>query len=324
MVNSPIVLSVCRRLYKINVSAAPKKRLTFMSLFMSLSKTFTTKEVARFCRVSDATVKRWEDAGIIKSERTSGGHRRFRAEEVARFQREQGLGLKQTHGDESVFAVNNRNTEIKNYSDYTLFDTLLAGSEASATEILISEHLNGKPLSEIFDETVCPTLRKIGERWFAGEISVAQEHLATRTICNAIYKLRNTLRVPEPTGKLAICCALENEFHELPTHLAQITIENEGWEVLNFGANTPLYCLSEEISKHQPDMICISSTIINDIERLSRDFANFRELAVKHKVSIVLGGKIFDAECMRKRFPADLYAQSFTEVAEFAREMSGK
>jgi MerR family transcriptional regulator, light-induced transcriptional regulator len=291
---------------------------------MSLSKTFTTKEVARLCRVSDATVKRWEDAGIIRSERTNGGHRRFRAEEVARFQREQGLGLKRTHGDVSVFGINHRNSESRNHSDLSLFDALLSGSEAAATEILIGDHLDGKPPCEIFDETLCPALRKIGEKWFAGEISVAQEHLATRTVLNAIYKLRSHLPVPEPTGKLAVCCALENEFHELPTHLAQITIENEGWEVLNFGANTPLYCLTEEISRHLPDMVCISSTIINDIERLSRDFINFRDLAAKHKISLVLGGRVFDADCMRKRFPADFYAQSFAEVAAFARELTVK
>ena len=61
---------------------------------MTKSKTFTTREVAGLCHVSDATVKRWEDAGLLHSERTNGGHRRFRAEEIARFQREQGLGRK--------------------------------------------------------------------------------------------------------------------------------------------------------------------------------------------------------------------------------------
>lgn len=291
---------------------------------MSISKSFTTKEVARLCRVSDATVKRWEDAGIIKSERTNGGHRRFRAEEIARFQREQGLGTKKTLGDESVFAANNRCAELKTQSDSTLFDALIAGCEAVTTEMLVGAHLDGRRLPEIFDEMVCPAMRAIGEKWFAGEITVAQEHLATRTICNAVFKLRSCLPVPEPAGKLAVCCALESDFHELPTLLAQITIENEGWEVLNFGANTPLYCLIEETSKHLPDMICISSTIISDIERLSRDFANFRDLAVKQKISLALGGKIFDDACMRKRFPADLYAQSFTDVAEYAREMSLK
>ena len=288
---------------------------------MSVSKTFTTREVARLCRVSDATVKRWEDAGLLKSERTTGGHRRFRAEEIARFQREQCLGQKQCHGGDSVFAHNNRNGENSSQTEVSLFELILAGREEAAAEFLITHHLNGAHLTKIFDDLICPPMRKIGEMWFAGELGIAQEHLATRIMQNAIYKLRNRLPVPEPTGKLAICCALENEHHELPTHLAQITIENEGWEVLNFGANTPLYSLKEEMLKRLPDMVCISATIMNDIERLSRDYADLREIACKNKISIVFGGRIFRDECMQKRFPGEFYAQSFAEVAEFTRNL---
>lgn len=295
------------------------RKKSIQSNSVSHLKSLTTREVARLCRVSDATVKRWEDAGLIKSERTSGGHRRFRAEEIARFQREQGLGQKQSHGGDSVFSAVNRNPETRHQAEVSLFDLMLAGREEAAAEFLIGEYLNGTHPTEIFDEMICPPLRKIGDMWFAGELNVAQEHLATRTIQNAVYKLRSRLLVPEPTGRLAICCALENEQHELPTHLAQVAIENEGWEVLNFGGNTPLYSLREEIGKHLPDLICISATMMNDIERLSRDYMDLREIALKNKISIIAGGKIFRDECVRKRFPADMYADRFAEVAAYAR-----
>ncbi len=288
---------------------------------MAKTKTFTTKEVARLCRISDATVKRWEDAGLLNSERTTGGHRRFRAEEIARFQREQCLGQKQSHGGDSVFAFNNQNCENSLQTEVSLFDLLLAGREEAVAEHLIAHHLDGRHPTEIFDEIVCPSMRKIGEMWFAGDLGIAQEHLATRTVQNAIYKLRNCLPISEPTGKLAICCALENEHHELPTHLAQITIENEGWEVLNFGANMPLYCLKEEIVKHLPDLVCISATIMNDLERLSRDYAELRDFTGKNKISVIVGGKIFYDDCIRKRFPAELYAESFADVAAFTRNL---
>ena len=84
-------------------------------------KTLTTKEVARLCRVSDATVKRWEESGLIMSERTNGGHRRFRADEICRFQQEQGLGVKVAHGDESVLSAVTRRRDNKNHSDCSLF-----------------------------------------------------------------------------------------------------------------------------------------------------------------------------------------------------------
>lgn len=286
---------------------------------MPITKTFTTKEVANLCRVSDATVKRWEDAGLIKSERTSGGHRRFRAEEIARFQREQGLGQKLSHGDESVFTASVRRTENSGRNDFSLFDALIAGIEEKAADILINAHLHGRPLAEIFDDLLCSPMHKIGRLWFEGELSIAQEHLATRTAHNALYKLRSRLPVPAPVGKLAMCCAFEGEFHELPTHLIQIIVENEGWEVLNFGANTPLFALREEVSKHKPEMVCISATVMNNLERLAHDFRAFREETEKLKIPIVLGGRAFEDECVRKRFPAEMYARSFAEVTEFIR-----
>ena len=299
-----------------------KVHLKNLQNFMTELKCLTTQEVARLCRVSDATVKRWENAGLLQSERTSGGHRRFRAEEVARFQCEQGLGLKHFHGDESLTRAVKRRPIKKNHSDSSFFNSLEGGCEESAANFLINAYMNGKPLTEIFDELICPALRKIGELWFNGEISVTQEHLATRVATNAIYKLRNTLPVKNVNGKLAICCAFESDFHDIPTHLAQITLENEGWDVMNFGANTPLYCLKDEVLQHSPAIICIAATIMNDMERLSRDYEKFFSQIEKYKIPVLLGGRAFEDECVRRRFPADFYARNFSEFAEFTQNIA--
>ena len=287
-------------------------------------KGFTTIEVARLCRVSDATVKRWEEAGLLKSERTSGGHRRFRAEEVARFQREQGLGLKQSHGDESVVKTAMRARDKKNLSDSVLFQSLIDGSEESAANFFITEHLKGKPLAAIIDHLVCPAMQAIGELWHRGEITITQEHLATRTVISALYKLRNALPVPEMKNGMAICCAMEGDLHELPTFLAQMAIENEGFEVINFGAATPLYSLADEVLRHSPNLVCISATVLNDLERLSRDYKDFREKNASLEIPVLLGGRVFEDGHIRKRFESEFYVRSFTDVAEFARDLYKK
>jgi excisionase family DNA binding protein len=284
-------------------------------------KGFTTIEVARLCRVSDATVKRWEEAGLLKSERTSGGHRRFRAEEVARFQREQGLGLKQSHGDESIARTTVRARDKKNHSDSEFLQTLIDGGEEAAANVFITTHLEGKPLVEIIDRIFCPAMREIGELWHRNEISIAQEHLATRTAISALYKLRSALPVPEMINRSAICCAMEGDFHELPTLLAQMAIENEGLEVINFGAATPLYSLTDEVRRHSPNLVCISAAVINDLERLSRDYKDFREKTASLEIPVLLGGRVFEDEHVRKRFASEFYARSFTDVAEFARNL---
>jgi excisionase family DNA binding protein len=289
---------------------------------MAMPKSITTKEVARLCCVSDATVKRWEDAGLLKSERTSGGHRRFRVEEVARFQREQELGLKQCNGDESVISNAIRRRENKYYFDSELFNSLIAGSEEETSNILINAFLNDNSLEYIFDEIISPALKQIGELWFAGELTIAQEHIATRTVLCALHKLRNLVPVSEPNGKTAICCTVEGDFHELPAHFVQMILESQGFEVINFGANMPIYALYEEISQHSPKLVCISSTILADIERFTRDFRSFSDKLCKLNGTVILGGYAFQDSQIRRRFPADFYAENFTDLAGFTKNIS--
>lgn len=117
-----------------------------------------------------------------------------------------------------------------------------------------------------------------------------------------------------------MCCAMEGDFHDLPTHLAQTIFESEGWEVLNFGANTPLYCLAEEVLRHSPEAVCIVATVITDVERLDRDYKIFTEQIADLKIPIILGGRAFKDEAVRRRFPADVYARRFAEVVERLRD----
>ncbi len=285
-------------------------------------KCLTTKEVARLCRVSDATVKRWQAAGLLASERTSGGHRRFRAEEIARFQREQGLGEKKCLGGESVLAVSSRVCAGKNQTDSAFFRSLIKGCEEGAANVLIGAHLSGKSPAEICDLIVCPAMSQIGEMWAGGKISVTGEHLASRVAHAAIYKLRAALPVSNINRGLAMCCAPAGDLHELPTHLAQLTIENEGWETINFGGNTPLGDLTKEIQRRAPAFVCLSATLLTEQECLFRDFQTLRAQMAKTDSLLVVGGRAFDDERTRAHFPADKLLRNFAELAEFARSFS--
>lgn len=291
---------------------------------MTNSNYLTTKEVARLCKVSDATVKRWEDSGLIRSERTHGGHRRFRADEIARFQKESRLGLKLVAGDESVNMALSRKRENKFHSDSSLYHSLVGGREEEASGILINEYLAGKPLPEIFDDLISCTMNRVGELWALGELTVAQEHLATRTVTNAIHKLRNVMPVTELTGKFAMCCVIEGDFHELASTLAQLTLESQGVEVINFGANTPLYSFAEEVLHYSPSIVCISATIMYNLERTLRDYNEFRARTARLRPATVLGGHAFEDEKIRSRFPADAYPRNFTELASAVRSVVNK
>lgn len=286
---------------------------------MSNPNRLTTREVARICRVSDATVKRWATAGLIESEKTSGGHRRFRAEEIARFQASQGLGLANQTGDISLLTTPHRSRLRRELGGTDLFRSMICGCDEEVAHFLIKKLLDGATLASIFDDIITPELQRVGSLWVQGKVSVAEEHLASRTITYAMYKVRKAVPKAAKQEKLAICCGVEGDFHGLATDFAHMVFETCGWSVINFGPNTPLFSLHKEIKSNKPAVLCVSACLLEDLERLSRDYKLLRGVVSASDSKIVLGGHAFDDEEIRDRFPADCYPDNFADLEAFIR-----
>ena len=289
--------------------------------FTLAKKRLTTSEVAQLIGVGEATVKRWAEKRVIHSERTVGGHRRFRFEDVARFQRassskKQSAGgrLRIATASHPVFRIDPQVMALD------LFRALVAGSEHEVAASLISTYLNGASLADVFDDVLCAAMRSVGERWYEGELSIDQEHLATRTALNAINLLKMIIDLPATIGGLAICCCTEEDFHELPVHLTQMILECEGWQVINLGANTPFFALTEALARHSPELVCVSSTVLSNPDRAAREYREFKAAASRSGATVLLGGMGFGADKISGRFPADYFAKNFRELIIFLNE----
>lgn len=281
----------------------------------------TTQQLAHMWHVSEATIKRWSDAGHLRSQKTIGGHRRFALAEVARFQNERGLGAGTQVGKALRGPAVSKALKAGRAGSEQFFEAIADGREAAATAILLKSYLDKVPLVKIMDETVTGALHHVGDEWSGGEMTVADEHLATRTAVRALESLGSLLKRESTTGKTAICCAVEGELHDVALLCAQISLEGEGWQVKNLGANTPFFALTDMIEKRGTELVCVSSTISYLLDRASREYAQLRETAAQRGARIIIGGEGFREEIMRRRFPAALYAESFSQLVEVVREM---
>lgn len=282
----------------------------------------TTQQLARLWSVSEATIKRWADAGHLRPGKTLGGHRRFALQEIARFQRERGLGPKAEASKTFRARALKGALKASDAGDPTerFFEALAEGTEDAATNILLKLYLDKIPLARILDETLTAAMHKVGEQWHGGEMSVADEHLASRTAIRSLEALGQLLRPEQAGGRSAICCAVEEELHDIPVLCAQILLESEGWTVRNFGANTPLFALAITIEKHKPELVCLSSSVNVALDRNVRDYPQVREAAAGCGARVVLGGEGFRDEAVRARFPAEFYAENFADLLEFTQQ----
>lgn len=283
-------------------------------------KPLTTRAVALLLGVSEATVKRWADDGLLSSEKTVGGHRRFSFEEVARFQRQQGLGLNQAATRAKLSSTTASAPQRLKVSASAIFEALVAGDQDETAALLINAYLHDVTLAGIFDKFLCVAMRRVGDLWSTGELTIAQEHLATRTAINALYALNRVLVVPEKKELRAICCCIEEDYHELPAHLTQAILESEGWSVINLGANTPFFALTEAAVRHQPNLVCVSSTVLFNPDRAAREYGEFRLATSKKGIMAALGGEGFADKKFHQRFPAELHADNFEQLKKFLAE----
>jgi DNA-binding transcriptional MerR regulator/methylmalonyl-CoA mutase cobalamin-binding subunit len=92
-------------------------------------------------------------------------------------------------------------------------------------------------------DLIQPLLEEIGERWRAGDLRVAHEHLATAIVRNFLFKLRSGGSVL-PSAPVMVAATLSGQIHDLGALMAAGHAEEMGWKAFFLGADLP----AEEIA----------------------------------------------------------------------------
>src|SRR5689334_1926491 len=127
---------------------------------------------------------------------------------------------------------------IKELAD-AFAEALLAGDEVGA-EIAIREAIDSKLSSaEIDEQLIAPALWLVGEMWERGEISVAEEHLATE-ISVRVLALREAHRVMRSrTGRRVLLATPTGELHVVALRMVENLLRDAGYDVVMLGPDVP-------------------------------------------------------------------------------------
>lgn len=283
-----------------------------------MKESYSTKELARMLDVSESTVKRWADAGLLKCRKTIGGHRKFQQDDIKEFQSQCSLAAEAAMAEESASRLDAELNGLFAGPDFIRLaeayrEVSLAGRFGCATAMLKQASLRGHTLAAIGDEIIKPAMHEIGEMWRAGKISVVDEHTATFATIHALVEVGLIVGEKEGSEKLALVGCAEGEFHHVAALLVCHLLESESWKVVYLGGHTPLFSFAEAIQKLNADLACISITMTDNIERAARDFEGLRRAAAKRNAKIILGGAALEDTEVRARFRGASYARTLQE-----------
>ena len=139
---------------------------------------------------------------------------------------------------------------------------LLAGDEVAA-EVVIREAIDAElTMAEIDDEVIAPALWLVGDLWERGDITIADEHLATEISLRVLALEREVRRVAKARAKHRVLLAAPaGELHVVALRMTSDLLREAGFDVVMLGADVPPLALAASASRHRPDVICLSSTM---------------------------------------------------------------
>lgn len=240
----------------------------------------TTRQVADLLAVSEATVKRWADAGTLLCFRTPGGHRKFRSADIAEFKKRHHYEIERASGE---------GTDAADF--VAQFRSLALSGDADRLVTLVAQlRMKGMSLATVFDRVAGPALVDVGDRWAKGVISVAQEHLAAQTVIDALARVRALIEVPATRGRVLLAAPGE-ELHDIALRMVAVLLAGAGFTAMMLGARVPVPDLAMMITAERPAAVVLSYAATHPVESV-RESAQQLSIACRGVSSrLFIGGE---------------------------------
>lgn len=279
------------------------------------------KQVARAIGVSESSLKRWCDSGLIEMEKTAGGHRRLPLDAVLRFIREQGYTLQNPELLGLPVAVGKSEWTLERARD-RLQEALISGDEEVCRQIVVDLHLAGHPLSVICDQVIAAAFHRIGELWECGDVEVYEERRACELCVRIVHELRQIVDRRHVTGPLALGGTLDGDPYTLAITMAELVLREAGWNAESLGHLLPFSTLQAAIERHQPRLLYISVSSIRDEEQFVDEMLQLFDVASANQTAVAIGGRALGQD-LRKRLRYSTFCDTYQHLSDFARLVLG-
>lgn len=249
------------------------------------------KQVARAIGVSESSLKRWCDQGVVRSVRTAGGHRRIRVADVVKYLRDQGQRLTQPELLGLPPVTSGAGTRSISKAREELIQSLIRGEESLARQIAFDLYLSRHRMSVICDDVLAPAFHEIGRRWGCGDIAIYQERRSCEIALRLVQELRSMLPDPVAGASRAIGATLLDDHYVLPTVFVELVLLECGWNATSLGNGLPVETLLQAVVDLDPDLFWLSISYVADGTRLRDDLLQLNHLLGERQTLFVVGGQ---------------------------------
>lgn len=172
---------------------------------------------------------------------------------------------------------------------------LIKGDEAGAWGVVEGAMASGGDPAEIYADVIGPALTSVGEKWHHGDLSVAEEHLATSVALRLIGRLGPRFARKGRSKGAVVVTTPPGERHVIPSLMVADFLRGAGFDVTDLGADVPVDALAQIVPGVDSLVaVCVSSTR-TDSDRAMRRTVKALRRSVPGIPIFVGGGSVADA-----------------------------
>ncbi len=235
---------------------------------------YNLKVVVKETGLTPATLRAWERRyELFKPQRSPGGQRLYSEDEINLLKwlvarQKEGLSISRAvdlwQSQASQFPMKNQ-IQSASQTVPTLGEGMLDRLRQTWREACLAfnepeaELATAKALAIATPELVCTQLlqkglSELGEGWYAGTVSVQQEHFASALVARRLNALFAIAPMPTRPDRLLAACP-PGEVHDLALLMLAFIMRWRGWEVIYLGADVPLDQLDATLRATTPDLV---------------------------------------------------------------------
>jgi len=201
----------------------------------------------------------------------------------------------------------------------------LARGEANVAQSIIDDAIErGATPPEIYLSVLAPAQVKIGEMWHRGDISIAQEHLATAITMQMMDRQRQAAKPRTPIGLRALVTPAKDDQHFVGARITADLLIMDGWDVDFFWNATPDKDLAEYLQLRRIDLLAISATMSEFLPNVVATTDAIRKLDHSRPKILLGGSAVAHADFDLHELGVDAVVTDVAQAAQIARRLVGR
>ncbi|MBN1478753.1 MerR family transcriptional regulator [candidate division KSB1 bacterium] len=145
----------------------------------------------------------------------------------------------------------------------------------------------------LIDGVVVPFLNALGDKWFDGEVRIAQEHVASAVVRSFLGRMLSSVRTVEK-GPTLLTATVSGLYHEFGAMIVAISAATQGWRAHYLGPNLPAEEIAFSVKKTNARAVVISIVFPPNDDIVREQLLQLRRV-LPQDVALLVGGRAADS-----------------------------